>query len=224
MDLKLGIKRKDARSKIETERNRKLYVKGLPADITKAELNEYFSVFGQLDFANVNYSIGSTQPRGFGFIKFKTESNAEDALKFESHSIRGSVLTLKRSEAKRDIDSNKKSPNKIEPTQIISEKKDPEILRLDQGTQEKIQNQSAELNQSNFDENSPKSAMAQGPRPECPKSGSLEGPRPECPKSRSPETARPPHQPQISINLVPHIKSQQTPPEYIDPSQGTIKS
>lgn len=77
--------RKDARSKLETERNRKLYVGGLPYDITKEELGNYFSVFGELEYANIVYSVGSTLPRGFGFIKFKAESSAEDALEFSNH-------------------------------------------------------------------------------------------------------------------------------------------
>jgi RNA recognition motif-containing protein len=77
--------RKDAKSKLETERNRKLYVGGLPYEITKEELGNYFSVFGELEYANIVYSVGSTLPRGFGFIKFKAVSSAEDALEFGKH-------------------------------------------------------------------------------------------------------------------------------------------
>jgi RNA recognition motif-containing protein len=200
LDLAVAMKRKDARTKIEDERNRKLYVGGLPLDTTKAELKDHFSEFGQLDYANVVYSIGSTLPRGFGFVKFKSESDADDALEFENHFIRGFGLNLKRSKTKREIDINKKIPdefepdinkkssNKIEPSKIISEK-ESSILELVQESGEKLKNQTAELNQINSDEKKPEIAEAQGPKSECPKSG------------RS-ETARPPQQPQTSSNEV----------------------
>jgi RNA recognition motif-containing protein len=200
LDLAVAMKRKDARTKIEDERNRKLYVGGLPLDTTKAELKDHFSEFGQLDYANVVYSIGSTLPRGFGFVKFKAESDADDALEFENHLIRGFGLTLKRSKTKREIDFNKKIPdefepdinkkssNKIEPSKIISEK-ETTILELVQESVEKLKNQTAELNQFNSDEKKPEIVKAQGPKP-------------ECPKSRPSETARPPQQPQTSSNEV----------------------
>ena len=87
--------RKDARSKLETERNRKLYVGGLPYDITKEELGNYFSVFGELEYANIVYSVGSTLPRGFGFIKFESPETVMKVLAQPKIIIQGREVSVK---------------------------------------------------------------------------------------------------------------------------------
>jgi RNA recognition motif-containing protein len=84
----------EARSKIDSERTRKLYVGGLPLDINKEELENYFGNFGELVYANPVYSPLSIS-RGFAFIKYVTEEDAMKVLRFKRHIIRGWYLYIK---------------------------------------------------------------------------------------------------------------------------------
>lgn len=103
LELIPAMKRKDARKKIEEERSRKLYVGGLPLDTTKEELREYFEKYGELDFANIVYSVGSTLPRGFAFVKLKEIEAVDSVLEQKFHKLRGYPLYIKRSVPKQEI-------------------------------------------------------------------------------------------------------------------------
>jgi RNA recognition motif-containing protein len=84
----------EARSKMDSERTRKLYVGGLPLDINKEELENYFGNFGALVYANPVYSPLSTA-RGFAFIKYVREEDAMKVLRCKRHIIRGWYLYIK---------------------------------------------------------------------------------------------------------------------------------
>ena len=133
LELIPAMTKNEARIKIESERNRKLYVGGLPPDITKNDLKEYFETFGKLEYANVVYSIGSTLPRGFAFIKYVDEASAQKTLDYKRHHLKGSVLFIKKSKTRQEISSKLKAktpPEKIlESEQIIPEQisKDADI-------------------------------------------------------------------------------------------------
>ena len=107
LELIPAMKRKDARKKIENERTRKLYIGGLPIDTTKEALQEYFEQFGVLEYANLVYSVGSTQPRGFAFVKFKEDKAVEATLDFKYHKFIGQPIFIKRSIPKQEIDLKK---------------------------------------------------------------------------------------------------------------------
>ena len=107
LELIPAMKRKDARKKIENERTRKLYIGGLPVDTTKEALQEYFEQFGELEYANLVYSVGSTQPRGFAFVKFKEDKAVEATLDFKYHKFKGQPIFIKRSIPKQEIDLKK---------------------------------------------------------------------------------------------------------------------
>ena len=107
LELIPAMTKAEARLKIDSERNRKLYVGGLPHDINKEELKRYFGDFGPLEYANLVYSIGSTLPRGFAFIKYIDEEVAMKVLACKKHSIRGSALFIKWSKTRQEISSKK---------------------------------------------------------------------------------------------------------------------
>jgi RNA recognition motif-containing protein len=107
LELIPAMTKAEAKLKIDSERNRKLYVGGLPDDINKEELKHYFGDFGQLEYANLVYSIGSTLPRGFAFIKYIEEEVAMKVLACKRHSIRGFVLFIKWSKTRQEISSKR---------------------------------------------------------------------------------------------------------------------
>lgn len=97
IQVKMALKRKDARIKIENERGTKLYVGGISLEISKAELIEYFGLFGGLDYVNLVMSSKSNLPRGFAFIKFDSQSPAEKVLNIKYHKIKNIVLVARKS-------------------------------------------------------------------------------------------------------------------------------
>jgi len=77
-----------------------LIVFGLPFTCQNEDLKEYFeNTCGQVEFAEVKLHHITKKSRGFGFIRFKTEAAAKEALK-EEHEIEGRKLTVKLSEKK----------------------------------------------------------------------------------------------------------------------------
>lgn len=100
IELDIALKRKDARLKIENERNRKLYVGGIPLDVNKDSLIEYFSTFGELEYVNLVMNINSNLPRGFAFIKYNDEDSASKVLKIKIHKIKNFKVIIRKSEPK----------------------------------------------------------------------------------------------------------------------------
>ena len=95
VELALAIPKAEAWKKIEDERDKKLYVGGLPIDITKQQLLDYFSQFGDLDYVNLIYGINSGLPRGFAFVKFKDEEDSLKVKNYENHIINGENVFIK---------------------------------------------------------------------------------------------------------------------------------
>ncbi len=58
----------------------KLYVGGLAADVTDAQLNEEFSAYGQIDSAEVVMDRYSGTSRGFGFVVMPSDDEAQAAI------------------------------------------------------------------------------------------------------------------------------------------------
>ncbi len=58
----------------------KLYVGGLAADVTDAQLNEEFSAYGQIDSAEVVMDRYSGTSRGFGFVVMPSNDEAQAAI------------------------------------------------------------------------------------------------------------------------------------------------
>jgi RNA recognition motif-containing protein len=128
LELIPAVSKVEAKCKIKSERNRKLYVGGLPPGIKKEELNKYFGNFGTLEYANPVYSPGST-PRGFAFIKYIDEEVAMEVLRSKNHIIRGSRIFIKESKTRQEVSSKK--IDKMTADKIIQGKESPnnKILR-----------------------------------------------------------------------------------------------
>eukprot|EP00919_Chromeraceae_sp_WS-2016_P005099 GHVR01012065.1.p2 GENE.GHVR01012065.1~~GHVR01012065.1.p2 ORF type:complete len:106 (+),score=14.21 GHVR01012065.1:392-709(+) len=70
----------------------KLFIGGLPEDITEEELTEYFSKYGPVESAQIIYSKTSHKPRGFGFVYFGHYQQADCAV--GQHNIKGKWVSL----------------------------------------------------------------------------------------------------------------------------------
>lgn len=69
---------------------RTLYVGGLPADATEESLREIFSKFGALEAARVVMRSTTGKCRGFGYVTFGAEPEAERAMtELDGHVVHG---------------------------------------------------------------------------------------------------------------------------------------
>ena len=59
---------------------RKLYVGGLPYSLSDTQLSDLFAEHGTVDSAKVITDRETGRSRGFGFVEFEDEGNAEAAL------------------------------------------------------------------------------------------------------------------------------------------------
>jgi len=78
---------------------KKLYIGGLPLDITSDELREVFEEFGEIAEAKVITDRYTGRCRGFGFITFKKDEDADKAID-EGNGAELDGKTIKVSEAK----------------------------------------------------------------------------------------------------------------------------
>lgn len=91
--------------------NSKLYVGNLPYSITDQMLSDLFSQFGAVTSATVITDRGSGRSKGFGFVEFENEADAQKAIE-EMHGkdYQGRNLTVnvaRPKEPRRDFGGNR---------------------------------------------------------------------------------------------------------------------
>lgn len=80
-DCKRAVPKDNGLSPISSYyRTKKLFVGGLPMDITEESFREYFEKFGVVEDSIVMLDRDSGKPRGFGFITFEDEESTERVL------------------------------------------------------------------------------------------------------------------------------------------------
>ena len=60
---------------------KRLFVGGLPYTATDAELNQFFAEIGEVASATVITDKYTGQGKGFGFVEYKDDANADKAIK-----------------------------------------------------------------------------------------------------------------------------------------------
>lgn len=96
VDCKTALNRKQAKDRIEDERQRKLFVGGLPNFVREAALYKYFSKFGRVEKAYHVKDHNTGKPRGFGFVIFAAAESYIHALQFSGqHIIQGIQISLR---------------------------------------------------------------------------------------------------------------------------------
>jgi len=79
----------------------KLFVGGLTAATTKEMLEAHFSSFGTIIDCVVMIDAATGRHRGFGFVQFESEDQAENAFRFpQGHAIDGKVVEVKKAQPK----------------------------------------------------------------------------------------------------------------------------
>lgn len=72
---------------------RRLFVGNLPYTVTDAELKEYFSQFGAVEYAHIITSKDTGTSKGFGFVEMSTQAEADIAV-YAPHRMGARDLTV----------------------------------------------------------------------------------------------------------------------------------
>ena len=73
----------------------KLYVGGLPYEVTDDRLQEVFAAYGTVESAKVITDRMTNRSRGFGFVEMSSQSEAEEAIqKLNGSQLEGRTLTV----------------------------------------------------------------------------------------------------------------------------------
>lgn len=99
VDVKKAISRAKAPSPSRTSRteSKKLFVGGLSSEVTGADLEKFFSNYGQVVECVVMVDRKTNRSRGFGFVSFDSEE-AVTACLATTHEIMGKWVEIKRAE------------------------------------------------------------------------------------------------------------------------------
>lgn len=72
----------------------KLYVGNLPYTATQSELEEAFSAYGELEDVRIITDRETGRSRGFGFVTFAAQQDAESALEMNGQAMGGRNLIV----------------------------------------------------------------------------------------------------------------------------------
>lgn len=105
VDCKRAVPRDSSHSQIPAAnasfKTNKMFVGGLPADVTNDMFKEFFSQFGEIEDSIVILDKDTGRSRGFGFITFKYEESAERVLEnYENNMINGKWVECKKATPK----------------------------------------------------------------------------------------------------------------------------
>lgn len=82
-------------------RTKKMFVGGLPPDITDEDFKYFFSQFGEVEDSIVIQDKETKKPRGFGFVTFVSEDTTELVLEnYEKNAINGKWVECKKATPK----------------------------------------------------------------------------------------------------------------------------
>ena len=80
----------------EEEQSRKLFVGGLSLNTTDDGLRDYFSKYGNLTDCVVIKVQGTNRSKGFGFVTYETEEEADKCMNDRPHELDGRTVDAKR--------------------------------------------------------------------------------------------------------------------------------
>ena len=115
VDCKEALNKNEAKKKESEERQRKLFVGGLPKNLKDNVLFQYFDSFGPVQKAYVVKDFKSGNTRGFGFVIFEDLEGYNKALNFQSHVILDKEIHVRethtRKEEKEKVKVTKPQPD-----------------------------------------------------------------------------------------------------------------
>lgn len=84
-------------------KTRKMFVGGLPSDVTNEAFRDFFHQFGEIEDSIVILDKETGRPRGFGFITFVDEDSADKVLEnYEKNMINGKWVECKKATPKQN--------------------------------------------------------------------------------------------------------------------------
>ena len=88
----------------------RLFVGNLPYDVTEAELRAHFAAIGPLAYLSLATDRDTGKPRGFAFVEFSAQADAEDAVRrLNNQAFKGRPLAVNEARA-RDAQAPPRAP------------------------------------------------------------------------------------------------------------------
>lgn len=84
----------------QAQNYRKIFVGGLPPEITQQEVTEYFEVYGKVTDVLLVHDRNTKRLRGFGFVTFESEAAAKSVCETGFHKLKGKNVECKRAQPK----------------------------------------------------------------------------------------------------------------------------
>ena len=72
----------------DNEEDRKMFVGGLPQDVSQDDLQEYFGQFGELESVQIMMDPLTGRSRGFAFLIYKVEESMKKAIENKDHMLK----------------------------------------------------------------------------------------------------------------------------------------
>ncbi|CAD5118833.1 DgyrCDS7511 [Dimorphilus gyrociliatus] len=95
-------------SKAEIQKNRKIFVGGLPVSCTESKLRAIFEQFGRVEEACIMYDQLKSKSRGFGFIVFAQEAAVDRVCSLHYITLDGKQVECKRAQPREEIEKETK--------------------------------------------------------------------------------------------------------------------
>jgi len=84
------------RTEFSSPTSQKIFVGGIPHDITLEELSDYFSEFGSVKQIDMPRNAKNGKLRGFSFVHFLSSEAVEKVFKKKNHSLKGKSMAIRR--------------------------------------------------------------------------------------------------------------------------------
>jgi RNA recognition motif-containing protein len=103
IDVKPAVPKEQMQSPSQTARVKKLFVGGLPTDLSEQEFRSHFAQFGTIVDSTIMVDGVSGRSRGFGFVTYDSE-DAVDLVLSKEHTLGGKRVDPKRAVPKTQMD------------------------------------------------------------------------------------------------------------------------
>ena len=106
--------------------SKRIYVGNLPWSVTKERFEELFSPFGEIEEALVVANKYTGRSRGFGFVTYKNDADADKAMKeINEKEVEGRRLVVKLARPSREDQEGEQAEEEQKPKEkLVEEKKE----------------------------------------------------------------------------------------------------
>lgn len=106
IECKDALTKHDSNVKVNDEKSRKVFIGGLPHDITQDQLKEYFGKYGYIKTCRIICKHDSRVSRGFGFVIYADQNAVDQVIKHrDEHYINGKWVDCKSAILRQEMQS-----------------------------------------------------------------------------------------------------------------------